>query len=141
MAQKKRILLAIDGSEHSHSVLEIAIGYAKLLDSGIILVHCHEKFPVNLGEPYRDSQIANIIRASEKLIAPFLQRLRSENIDVEDRLMEEPAGKMIPEIAEIEKCELIVMGSRGMSNLTNLIVGSVATRVLQTAPCPVLVVR
>jgi nucleotide-binding universal stress UspA family protein len=140
MGQKK-ILLAIDGSPHSNIVLENSIEYAKLLNAGIILVHCHGKFPVNLGEPYRESQIAGIIRESEKLIAPFMHRLESENIAVEDRLMEEPAGKMICEVAKIEKCDLIVMGSRGLSNLTNLIVGSVTTRVLQTAPCPVLVVR
>lgn len=138
---QKRILLAIDGSEHSHTVLAKAIEYAKLLNTGIILVHCHEKFPVNLGEPYRDSQIAVIISESEKVVAPFVQRLESESIPVEDRLMEEPAGKMISEVAEIEKCDLIIIGSRGFSNLTNLIVGSVTTRVLQTAPCPVLVVR
>jgi nucleotide-binding universal stress UspA family protein len=137
----KRILLAIDGSEHSSVVLEKAIEYAKLLETGIILVYCHEKFPVNLGEPYRDSQIARILKESEELIAPFVQRLESANIPVEDRLMEEPAGKMIPEVAKIEKCDLIIIGSRGQSNLTKLIVGSVATRVLQTAPCPVLVVR
>lgn len=140
MAQKN-IVLAIDGSEHSHTVMEKAIEYAKLLDAGIILVHCHEKFPVNLGEPYRDKQIASIIDDSEKLVRPFVQRLKSEKIPVEERLMEEPAGKMIAEIAKIEKCDLIVMGSRGLSNLANLVVGGVATRVLQTAPCPVLVVR
>jgi nucleotide-binding universal stress UspA family protein len=138
---QKRILLAIDGSEHSSVVLEKAIEYAKLLEADIILVYCHEKFPVNLGEPYRDSQIARILKESEELVAPFLQRLETANIPVEDRLMEEPAGKMIPEVAKIEKCDLIIVGSRGLSNLTNLIVGSVATRVLQTAPCPVLVVR
>ncbi len=138
---QKRILLAIDGSEHSNTVLEKAIEYAKSLNTGIILVHCHERFPVNLGEPYRDSQIAAIIRESENLVAPFVRRLENENIPVEDRLMEEPAGKMISEVAEVEKCDLIIIGSRGFSNLTNLIVGSVTTRVLQTAPCPVLVVR
>ncbi len=140
MGQKK-ILLAIDGSPHSNMVLEHAILYAKLLNATLILVHCHGKFPVNLGEPYRDNQIAGIIREGEKLVAPFIHRLESENIAVEDRLMEEPAGKMICEVAKIEKCDLIVMGSRGLSDLTNLIVGSVTTRVLQTAPCPVLVVR
>jgi nucleotide-binding universal stress UspA family protein len=138
---QKRILLAIDGSEHSSVVLDKAIEYAKLLDAGIVLVYCHEKFPVNLGEPYRDSQIARILKKSEELIAPFVQRLESANIPVEDRLMEEPAGTMIPEVAKIEKCDLIIIGSRGLSNLAHLIVGSVTTRVLQTAPCPVLVVR
>jgi len=138
---EKRILLAIDGSEHSNAVVEKAIEYAKLLNTGILLVYCHAKFPVNLGEPYRDSQIAKIIRESEELVAPFVQHLKNADVPVEDRLMEEPAGKMISEIAKIEGCDLIVIGSRGLSNLTNLIVGSVTTRVLQTAPCPVLVVR
>ncbi|EKD35256.1 MAG: Usp2 [uncultured bacterium] len=136
----KKILMAIDGSEHSHKVLEKAIEYAKLLDAGIILVYCHEKFPVHLGEPYRDQHIASILKESEQLIEPFIQRLQDEKIPVEDRLMEEPAGKIIPEIAKIEKCDLIVIGSRGLSNLANLIVGSVTNRVLQTAPCAVLVV-
>ena len=136
----KKILMAIDGSEHSRQVLEKAIEYAKLLDAGIILVYCHAKFPVNLGEPYRDQHIASILDESENLIKPFVQRLQDEKIPVEERLMEEPAGKIIPEIAKIEKCDLIVMGSRGLSNLANLIVGSVTNRVLQTAPCAVLVV-
>ncbi|MBU1567969.1 MAG: universal stress protein [Proteobacteria bacterium] len=139
--EQKKILLAIDGSKHSNAVLEKSIEYAKFLNAKIIILYCHNKFPVNLGEPYRDSQIAAIIRESEKLVAPFVQRLESENIPVEDRLMEEPAGKMISEVAEIEKCDLVIIGSRGFSNLTNLIVGSVTTRVLQTAPCPVLVIR
>jgi nucleotide-binding universal stress UspA family protein len=138
---EKKILLAIDGSAHSKVVMEKAIEFAHSLNAGLILVHCHEKFPVNLGEPYRDSRIAAIIKESEQVIAPFLRRLEKEGIPTEDRLMEEPAGKMIVEIAEIEHCDLIIIGSRGLSNLTHLILGSVATRVLQTAPCPVLVVR
>jgi len=137
----KKILLAIDGSEHSQAVVDKAIEFAKLLNAQVILVFCHEKFPVVLGQPYRDRQIADILKESEKLIEPFVQRLQREDINVEDRLMEEPASKMITEIAKIENCDLIVMGSRGLSNLTSMIVGSVTNRVLQTAPCSVLVVR
>lgn len=138
---QKKILLAIDGSEYSNKVLDKGIEYAKILKAEIILIYCHEKFPVHLGEPYRDKQIAEILKESEKVVRPFVQRLQSADILVEDRLMEEPAGKMIPEVAKIEKCDLIIMGSRGLSNLTSLIVGSVTNRVLQTAPCSVLVVR
>ena len=138
---QKKILLAIDGSEHSHAVVDKAIEFAKLLTAEVILVFCHEKLPVILGQPYRDRQIADILRESEKLIEPFVQRLQREDIKVEDRLMEGPAGKMIPDIAKIENCDLIIMGSRGLSNLTSMIVGSVTNRVLQIAPCSVLVVR
>lgn len=137
----KKILLAIDGSEHSNKVLDKAIEYAKLLDAEIVFVYCHAKFPELLGEPYRNKEIAKILREAEKVVDPFLQRLENEKIPVEIRLMEEPAGKIITEVATIENCDLIIMGSHGLSNLASLIVGSVTHRVLQTAPCSVLVVR
>ena len=138
---RKRILLAVDGSEHSNKVLDEAVEYAKLLDAEVVFVHCHEKFPEILGEPYRNKEISRINNEAEELVRPFLQRLEHEKIPVEERLMEEPAGKMICEVARIEKCDLIIMGSRGLGNLTSLIVGSVTHSVLQTAPCSVLVVR
>lgn len=139
--ERKKILLAIDGSVHSQAVVDKAIEFAKLLTAEVILVFCHEKFPVVLGQPYRDRQVADIIKESEERVAPFVRHLRQQDIKVEDRLMEGPAGNMIPEIAKIENCDLIIMGSRGLGNLTGMIVGSVTNRVLQTAPCPVLVVR
>jgi nucleotide-binding universal stress UspA family protein len=137
----KKILLAVDGSDHSAKVLETAIEYARLMGAMILFVYCHEKFPAILGEPYRNREIVKILDESEKVVTPFLQRLAVENIPFEDRIMEEPAAKRITDIAEIEGCELIVMGSRGLSNLASLVVGSVTHRVLQTAPCSVLVVR
>ena len=138
---RKKILVAVDGSEYSNNVLDKAIEYAKLLDGEIVFVNCHKRFPAIIGQPYRDKEIADIISGAEKLVEPFLQRIKNENIPVEERLMEEPAGAMISDIARIEKCDLIIMGSRGLTNLASMIVGSVTNRVLQTAPCSVLVVR
>jgi nucleotide-binding universal stress UspA family protein len=137
----KKILLAVDGSEHSYKVLSAAIEYARMMHAEIIFVYCHEKFPQVLGEPYRNREIARILEESGSVVAPFLKQLAEAGLTVEERIMEEPAAKRITDIAEIERCELIVIGSRGLSNLTSMIVGGVASRVLQTAPCSVLVVR
>ena len=138
---QKKIVLAIDESEHARLVVDSAIEYAKLLNAAVVLVYCHRKFPTLLGEPYRGNEIASIIREAENLVAPYIEQLKRENIPVEERLMEEPAGSMISDIARIEQGDLIIMGSRGLTNLASLIVGSVTNRVLQTAPCSVLVVR
>ena len=71
----------------------------------------------------------------------FLKQIKKAGIGAESLIMEEPAGAVISDIARIERCDLIVLGSRGLTNLASLIVGSVTNRVLQTSPCSVLVVR
>ena len=89
----------------------------------------------------RNDAIVTTLRNTEKLIAPYSERLRGAEIEVEERLMEEPAGAAIPDIAKIQKCDLIIIGSRGLTNLEGLFLGSVTNRVLHTTPCSVLVVK
>jgi len=139
--KRERILVAVDGSIHSDRVIDVAIQYAKQFGSRLVLVHCHRRFPTVLGEPYRQKEISGIIMEAEELVKPYQNRLAGEKIEVETRLLEGPAGAAIANAAEIEKCDLIIMGSRGLSNIASLIVGSVTNRVLQTAQCSVLVVR
>ena len=137
----KKILVAVDGSKYSDKVLETAIEYARLLSAKVILVHCHKKFPSILGEPHRNDAVVSTLHKAEQLILPYATRLREAQVDFEERLIEEPAGAVIPDIAKIQKCTLIIMGSRGLTNLTGLILGSVTNRVLHTTPCSVLVVK
>ncbi len=138
---KYKILVAVDGSLHSDKVVETALEYAKLFNANVILVHCHKKFPSIMGEPSTNSAIDSTIRDAENLIKPFVERLEKAQIDFESRLMEEPAGSVIPNIAEIQGCDLVIMGSRGLTNLQGLLLGSVTNRVLHTTPCSVLVVK
>jgi len=140
MSQKK-ILVAIDGSIQSDRVIDKTIEYLGLVEATVLLVHCHRRFSTILGQPQRDKEIPLIKKRSQQLIDPYLELLQKKGINAEQRLMEEPAGAAITDIATIEKCDLIIMGSRGLTNLAGLIVGSVTNRVLQTAPCSVLVVK
>ncbi len=139
--ETKKILIAIDGSEYSTKVVDTAIDYVKMLSAEAVLVYCHKKFPSIRGEPHRSKGIATILQEAENLIAPHLKRLQEAGVQIEERLMEEPAGAMITNVAKIEKCDLIIMGSRGLSNLEGLIIGSVTHKVLNLAGCSVLVVK
>lgn len=138
---EKKILVAVDGSKQSDKIIDKTIEYLGLIDAKVILTYCHRKFSTILGQPHREKEISLIKKRSQQLIDPYLERLQKHGIAAEQRLMEEPAGKAITDIASIEKCDLIIMGSRGLTNLTGLFVGSVTNRVLQTAPCSVLVVK
>ena len=139
--RQQKILTAIDGSEYSQLIVNKAVEQAILLGGEIILVHCHRKFSAIESHAYLEEEMARIINQAEKMVSPFVQQIKRAKIPVESRIMEEPAGAVISDIARIEQCDLIVLGSRGLTNLASLIVGSVTNRVLQTAPCSVLVVR
>ena len=54
--------------------------------------------------------------------------------------MGSPSLKIV-ETAEAEHVDLIVMATHGRTGLSHLMVGSVAERVVRTAPCPVLTIR
>ena len=55
-------------------------------------------------------------------------------------ILEGDPAEMTNETARVQKCDLIVMGSRGMSNILGLTLGSVSTKVLHSAQCMVLLV-
>lgn len=140
MSQRK-IAAAIDGSEYSDKVLDKAIEFAKLLGATIVLIYCHRKYPKILGHPHWDHIISAINDETEATVGPYVQKLSASGVPFIERFMEEPAGSKIPEVAELEECEMIIMGSRGLSNIEGFLIGSVTNRVLLLAKCPVLVVR
>ena len=140
MAQK-RFIAAIDGSELSSKVVDKAIMYASIFEAEIILVYCHRKFPTLLGAPYNDDAISSTLIEAEEVIRPYLVKLEKSGVKFSKRLMEEPPGTMISRVAEVENVEMIIMGSRGLSNLEGLIVGSTTHKVLHLSSCPVLVVK
>jgi len=137
----RRILAAVDGSPHSDRVLEKALEMARIMEMEVLLVHCHKKYPKLLGQPYRDEAISAIMDKTESVLAPYVRKLEESGVRFTRLAVEEPAGVMIPTVAENEQCEMIIMGSKGKSDLEGLIIGSVTHKVLHLAKCPVLVVK
>ena len=138
--QIRKILLAIDGSDHSMKAAEYAIDVAKLMQGEILILHCHRPFPVAAGEPYFQMAEAGIRDSAHRLMDPFIALLKQSGVPFRDKIEEGRAGEIIPRVADSDGCDVIVMGSRGRSELKGLVLGSVTHRVLRTATCPVLVV-
>ncbi len=137
----KQILNPVDGSEHSIHSTHHAIELAKLLDAKIVLLHCHERFPIVLSEPYFQQAVNEITKASDELIEPFIKMVEKAEVPFDVRILEGPPGVKIPEAARIEKIDLIVMGSRGVTDFTGLLLGSVAHQVLHKSDCPVFITK
>lgn len=138
---KPLILLPVDGSEHALRAAEYSVKIAAMMNARLLLLYCHRPFPVTLGEPYFQKAVDKIMQQSGERLVPFRSLLDRKGADYTERILEGPAGEKICEVARIEKSEMIVMGSRGRSDLAGLFLGSVAHRVLHQASCPVLIVR
>ena len=137
----KKIMLPVDGSDHSLRAAEYALKFAGLTKSEVLITHSHRPFPVTLGEPYFQRAIDKIMDKSNKLLEPYKEIFEKSDVPFIERVIEGTPGEVIPRIAEIESCDMIIMGSRGCSDLEGLLLGSVTHRVLSSAPCPVLVIR
>jgi nucleotide-binding universal stress UspA family protein len=137
----KKIMVPVDGSDHAMRAAEYAAQLAQQLGSEILLINTHRPFPVTLGEPYYQKAITKILDKANLLLDPYRAMFKAKAAPFTDRVLEGTPGEVIPRVAAIEHCDMIVMGSRGHSNLEGLFLGSVTHRVLRSSPCPVVVVR
>jgi universal stress protein A len=138
-----RILVPIDFSEHSGRALRYAETLAERLGATLHLVHAiempamwgSETYTVDLGT-LLDEMTADATRRMAECRAGVPAAL-SATSGVE---LGRPA-EVIAQAALDSRADLVVMGTHGRSGLSHLMMGSVAERIIRTAPCPVLTVR
>ncbi|HIQ04186.1 MAG TPA: universal stress protein [Anaerolineae bacterium] len=137
----KRILLAVDESEHSKKALELARDIARLTGAHIVVVHAFSPIPTFLGSENYAAVAARSITEGERITEEAAEKLREAGLEVTTEVLEGPAADAILRVSRVQQCDLIVMGSRGRSELEGLLLGSVSHRVLERANCPVLIAR
>jgi nucleotide-binding universal stress UspA family protein len=140
----RTILVPIDFSEHASKALDLAIQLAETHSARIELLH---SFPVVLpplspyDTIYPTDFTAKCREAAEAKLSEWREKVRAAGIDVHAKATPEPPSEAIPQHAKELGADLIVMGTRGLSGLKHVMLGSVAERTLRGAPCPVLTVR
>jgi len=135
------ILFATDGSAHARKALDWVLDIAERRKATVILVAAYEPIPRDLGTPYLEQLMARRPAEGQAVVREAAAALDREGIPHEEEVMEGPAAEAILTVARTRKCDLIVMGSRGLGRLEAALLGSVSQRVVQEAPCPVLIVR
>ena len=136
----KKILLPVDGSDHSNRAAAYAADLAKLLGAEIFVVHsCH--IPVVETDIPAYKQTVSALRVEAQIILEsYKQMLQEKGVPFKDKIADGRARDVIPALAK-KGIDLVVMGSHGRTNLEGLVLGSVTQRVLSSKPrCPVLVI-
>ena len=145
----QKILVPLDGSEHSKLALEKAIQIAKKLHGKITLIHVFSvsTFAISPAGPqkYKEFMNSNYVQAmreyAKSILSDGKKKAETEGIQVETLMVDGHVVEEILKAARDGDFGLIVIGSRGLSTLKELLMGSVSDGVTKHAPCPVLVVR
>ncbi|HTJ97378.1 MAG TPA: universal stress protein [Rhodocyclaceae bacterium] len=140
-----KILVATDGSKPSLNAVKYAAKLAASLSTKdrITLINVHDDAPLRQTSDYiSDEEIADILRrTSEKQTASSLKILDKTNVPHDCAMVTGNASAEIVKFANKGKFDLIVLGGKGRSSFTDLLLGSVAQRVSATAKQPVLLVK
>ena len=141
-----KILLAVDGSKDSLGAVSSLIEHAGWFKERpkICLTYVHLPVPkigAFGGGPSKEA-LANYYREEgEVALAKAVKLLDKAKIPHEDAILVGEPGATICKHAANEKCDMIYMGTRGMGAAANLLLGSIATKVLHNASVPVMLVR
>jgi len=136
----KFILAPVDESPRSHRVVERAIEMAETFQAKLILLHVRQKVPDILGEPYYQKVLNQYMKKAETITAPMKKLIEESGVDHEVLILEGDPAEAIIDAADVEKCDLIVMGTRGLTNFQGMALGSVSHKVIHAMDRMILLV-
>ncbi|MDO5290318.1 MAG: universal stress protein [Pseudomonadota bacterium] len=139
-----KLLLAVDGSSYTKKMLAYLATHEEFLSesSDVTALTIQSALPPRaraaVGKEVVDSYYED---EAAKVLQPVSKFLARHGVQLKTAWKVGPAGETIAKFAEAGKFDLLVMGSHGHSALGNLVMGSVATKVLANCSVPVLLVR
>lgn len=141
-----KILIAVDGSKNSLDAVDFVIAHGEWLRETpkIELVTVHLPVPQlpRMSAVVGKNQIQKYYDDEGKArLAAAKRKLDGARIPYEQRILVGPVAETIVNHAKDKRCDLIVIGTRGMSAVGKAVMGSTAGKVLHIADIPVLLVK
>lgn len=142
-----KILLAVDGSEHSAQTVEVVRSHSWPSGTAVRVLSVVDQVVPATPEAaiYSADRIeaerVQLTEAAEELTTRFANWLCSSGLAAERLVRSGDPKSVIPDEAEAWGADLIVVGSRGHTGIKRWLLGSVAQSVVSHAPCSVYVVR
>ncbi|MDR2710344.1 MAG: universal stress protein [Burkholderiales bacterium] len=139
----KTILVAVDGSEQTHTVLLQATEIARCFKAQLHLVSVYDLnqfWATRMPEPVPDI-IESLEAETKKPLEDAQQKLESWNVTAQYHFLEGAVIEQIALLAEEVEADLVVMGHHQASKIRQLLKGSAAKGLIDSSPCSVLIVR
>lgn len=146
MSRLRRILHPSDFSSASGAAFGRAVAMAKANRAQLLLVHVLAPSVPIAGEGYMSPKVYEDLEASahaygQKRLSALQAKARKAGVKAVTLLLDGVAHERIARAAKSKKADLIVIGTHGRTGFAKFFLGSVASRVVAVAPCPVLTVR
>jgi nucleotide-binding universal stress UspA family protein len=136
----KRILVPLDGSKYSEKALQRACEIINVFDSEIILLYVVEKsLPLNLLD--RKEYLDILTKFGNNTLEKSNKILSKKGISAKILLKK---GNIVTEIEKVvkkEKCDLIIVGNKGLGSVTRFLLGSISNKLAQSSSCSLLIVK
>lgn len=142
-AEFRKIIAPIDGSKEAKKAARKALYMAKHMDLEVVALYVVDtsllaKFPAP--EDVTSFDIDKFLQKEGLDALDEVEEMgREMGVKVEKKMVEGIPDQEIIEMAHQK--DLIVMGSKGMTALDRILIGSVSEKVMHHAPCPVMIVR
>jgi nucleotide-binding universal stress UspA family protein len=136
-----KILVASDGSPGASKALNAAIELSRRLHATLHMVCVEElpRFPVTIDEVIEESTAAQ--KVFDDVISTARKQAKAAHVKLEAHVIAGHAVSSIVEFVEHERFDVLVVGFMGHSALYNRLIGGTTDRLVELAPCQVLVVK
>jgi universal stress protein A len=146
MAKIRKVMVASDFSSASRGAFARAVELAKANRATLLVTHAVTLPPPTLGGEYIPPQTWDRIEAATRAAAKkqtgaLVAKARRAGVRAAGLIMAGSPHEVIVRAARSKRVDVLVLGTHGRTGLPRFFLGSVAARVLATAPCPVLTVR
>lgn len=145
----QKILVPIDGSSPSQDALKTAANIAKTMQSKLAVLYVIDltsayiflETMTALNSQQIHTMTDELETKGKQILNDAATEIQSTSLTCESILRTGHPARVICEVAKAENFDLIIMGSRGLSDFKGLLLGSVSHQVLQRSHCPVLLVK
>lgn len=140
------ILVATDFSDTAKKAMDTAVDMARHFEAQLVILHAYNvEIPIASpmmtgGYILPDGFFEEIGKQARLQVEAAAKEITDKGVATVGVAIDEPAALAIIDEAKRRNVDMIVMGTRGLTGLKHMALGSIADKVVRTAPCPVLTV-
>jgi nucleotide-binding universal stress UspA family protein len=131
----RRVLVATGGSPWSDAAVDHALELARMQQLEVCLLYVERR------RPRRTDSLSSLTSDGKSILALAEARAAAAMVSYEPNLAYGDVATMILHVATEQQCDVVVLGSRGLTGFKRLMLGSISNAVAATAPVPVLIVK